>query len=88
MNSVMTLNWLEMRRLTSSRARREEDAEIRSVRLARENASLTRENTRLRAEYEDLAASALTWIRLYEAALDRANQATGTSSGLAQPAAR
>ena len=50
--------------------------DIRNVRLARENACLLLDNTRLRVEYEHLLSSTETWIRLYEAALERANAAT------------
>jgi hypothetical protein len=52
------------------------DPEMRNVRLARENACLLLDNTRLRVEYEHLLSSTETWIRLYEAALERANAAT------------
>jgi hypothetical protein len=45
------------------------------VRLARENVRLSDEVERLRQQYDALAASAEVWIRLYEAALDRANAA-------------
>jgi hypothetical protein len=82
----MTLNWLEMRRQTSSRVRVDEEARI--LRLARENACLTQDNARLRSEYDDLAASTNTWIRLYEAALERANMSAAECSGLQQPAGR
>ena len=77
MNSVMTLNWLEMRRLSTSRVR--VDEETRSLRLSRDNARLTDENRRLRSEYDDLAASTMMWIRLYEAALARANRASAAA---------
>jgi hypothetical protein len=80
----MTLNWLEMRRATSSRDRVEE--ETRTLRLTRENACLMQDNARLRSEFEDLAASTNTWIRLYEAALERANTAAAESSRRQQPA--
>ena len=33
------------------------------------------DNTRLRVEYENLLSSTETWIRLYEAALERGNAA-------------
>jgi hypothetical protein len=82
----MTLNWLEMRRMTSLRAR--VDDETRTVRLARENACLAQDNTRLRSEYQDLAASTQTWIKLYEAALERANSATAACARLQQTAVR
>ena len=80
MNSVMTLNGLGMRGLAGFRARTHE--EIRNLRLARENADLMLENTRLRSEYDDLMGSAETWIRLYEAALERAHAATAECSRL------
>jgi ATP-dependent protease HslVU (ClpYQ) ATPase subunit len=74
MDTAMTLNWLEMRRMSSARVRLDE--QTRMVRLARENVRLTDENERLQQQYDALAASAEVWIRLYEAALDRANEAT------------
>jgi hypothetical protein len=88
MNSVMTLNWLEMRRLTGLRQRVNE--EDRGLRLVRENACLTQDNSRLRSDYEDLAASTRMWIRLYEAALERANMNASAveSSRSQQPTAR
>ncbi|HXW03623.1 MAG TPA: hypothetical protein VD833_00210 [Vicinamibacterales bacterium] len=68
---TMTLNWLEMRRMSSARVRAEDQS--RMVRLTRENLELSDENERLRQMYDALAASAEVWIRLYEAALARAN---------------
>ena len=67
----MTLNWLEMRRTSNARARVDDQARI--LTLTRENARLAEENHRLVQQYQDLAASTEIWIRLYEAALDRAN---------------
>ncbi len=67
----MTLNWLEMRRLTNTRSR--QDEQTRLLTLTRENARLAEENSRLHQQYQDLLASTDLWIRLYEAALDRAN---------------
>ena len=71
MDTAMTLNWLEMRRLTNTRSR--QDEQTRLLTLTRENARLAEENGRLHQQYQDLLASTDLWIRLYEAALDRAN---------------
>jgi hypothetical protein len=70
MDTAMTLNWLEMRRMSSARTRLDE--QTRMVRLARENVRLTEEVERLRDRYDMLTASSEVWIRLYEAALERA----------------
>ncbi len=67
----MTLNWLEMRRTTNARARQDDQARI--LTLTRENARLAEEYHRLLQQYQDLSASTDIWIRLYEAALERAN---------------
>jgi hypothetical protein len=80
MNSVITLTGLETRRLTSSKMRANE--ETRSLWLARANAGLMLENTRLQSDYDALVASSVTWIRLYEAALERANTAAAECSRL------
>lgn len=71
MDTAMTLNWLEMRRISNARARQDEQSRL--LMLTRENARLAEENHRLNQQYRDLAASTDIWIRLYEAALDRAN---------------
>lgn len=71
MDTAMTLNWLEMRRISNARTRHDEQARL--LTLTRENARLAEENHRLHQQYRDLAASTDIWIRLYEAALDRAN---------------
>jgi len=71
MDTAMTLNWLEMRRISNARIRQDEQARI--LNLTRENARLADENHRLRQQYQDLAASTEIWIRLYESALERAN---------------
>ena len=71
MDTAMTLNWLEMRRVSTARARQDEQSRL--LMLTRENARLAEENHRLHQQYRDLAASTDIWIRLYEAALDRAN---------------
>jgi hypothetical protein len=84
MNSVTTVNGRETQRFAALKMRPNED--IRSLRLARENASLILDNTRLRVEYEQLLSSTEIWIRLYEAALERANAATAECSRLQQPA--
>ena len=73
MNSVTTLKGLEVPRFANLHVRPNEDT--RTQRLARENASLILDNTRLRVEYENLLSSTETWIRLYETALERANAA-------------
>jgi hypothetical protein len=86
MNSVMTLNGLAMRHLISSRVR--VDEETRSFWVAKENACLTQDNTRLRSELKDLEASTNMWIRLYEAALERANAAAAECSRLRQLASQ
>jgi hypothetical protein len=70
MNSVTTLNAIATRPATSLRVRVDSDAQC--FFLERENAFLTQENTRLRLQMKDLEASSLSWIRLYEAALERA----------------
>jgi hypothetical protein len=84
MNSVPTINGREMQRFAALKMRPNED--IRSLRLARENATLLLDNTRLRVEYEQLLSSTEIWIRLYEAALARANAASAECSRLQQPA--
>jgi len=71
MDTAMTLNWLEARRVSNTRTRQDEQARL--LTLARENARLAEENHRLHQQFEDLAASTDIWIRLYEAALQRAN---------------
>ena len=71
MDTAMTLNWLEMRRISNARSRQDDQARI--LTLTRENARLADENHRLHQQYQDLLASTDIWIRLYEAALDRAN---------------
>jgi hypothetical protein len=76
----MTLNALAMRRTTSSPVR--VDDEMRNFWLERENACLTQSNSRLRLQLKDLEASANSWIRLYEAALDRANAAAAECARL------
>lgn len=50
------------------------DDQVRTLQLSRENARLAEENHRLRAQNADLEASAEIWIKLYEAALARANR--------------
>ena len=71
----MTLNWLEMRRISNARSRQDDQARI--LTLTRENARLAEEHHRLHQQYQDLLASTDIWIRLYEAALDRANGSSG-----------
>jgi len=69
MDTAITLNWLEMRRVINQRARQDDQARI--LTLTRENARLAEENHRLHQQYKDLSASTEIWIRLYEAALER-----------------
>jgi hypothetical protein len=91
MDTAMTLNWLEMRRISNARTRQDEQARL--LMLTRENARLAEENHRLCQQYQDLAASTEIWIRLYESALERANGgvservAAGVPARSAQPAA-
>lgn len=85
MDTAMTLNWLEMRRMTNARVRQDDQARI--LTLTRENARLAEENHRLLQQYQDLSASTDIWIRLYEAALERANGGPVLDSIPAQPSA-
>jgi hypothetical protein len=82
MNSVMTLNGLATRPVANSRVT--VDNEARCFFLERENAYLTQNNARLRLQLKDLEASSVAWIRLYEAALSRANAATAECHRLRQ----
>jgi hypothetical protein len=79
MDVAMAINWSEMRSLGTKRVK--VDDQIRAVELARENMRLLEENERLRQENADLAGSAEMWIRLYEAALARANQPSPLFNG-------
>ena len=79
MDVAMAFNWTEIGRVGTSRTR--VDDQLRAVELARENMRLLEENERLRQENTDLAGSAEMWIRLYEAALARANQPSPLFSG-------
>jgi hypothetical protein len=63
---------MELHRAQFSRGR--VDEQMRTVQLARENRRLMEANEQLRQDNADLTASAEMWIRLYEAALSRANQ--------------
>lgn len=83
MDTAMTLNWLEMRRISHARSRHDDQARI--LTLTRENARLADENHRLHQQYQDLLKSTDIWIRLYEAALDRANGTDGVPCLAAQP---
>ena len=82
MNLVTTLDGLATRPEIASRVRVDLDA--RCFFLERENAYLTKNNTTLRLQMKDLEASSLHWIRLYEAALDRAKVATAECARLRQ----
>jgi hypothetical protein len=75
MDTAITLNWLEMRRISNARSRLDDQARI--LTLTRENARLVEEISRLRTRYDDLSASTEIWIRLYEAALEREKQGAG-----------
>ena len=81
MNSVLTTAAGATRSVTS-RVRAEIDA--RCFLLEQENAYLTQNNTKLRLRLKDLEASSLSWIRLYEAALERANGMTAECERLRQ----
>ena len=83
MDTAMTLNWLEMRRISNARLRQDDQARL--LTLTRENARLADENHRLHQQYQDLLASTDIWIRLYEAALDRANGTDAVPGLAAQP---
>ena len=85
MDTAMTLNWLEMRRTSNARAR--QDEQTRLLTLTRENARLAEENHRLCQQYQDLAASTEIWIRLYESALERANNGVSQRAAAAVPGA-
>jgi hypothetical protein len=82
MNAVMTLTALAMQPVTSAPVRVNDDT--RNFWLARENACLTQSNASLRLHLKDLEASTRTWIRLYEASLDRANAAAAECARLRQ----
>jgi regulator of replication initiation timing len=72
MDAAMTFNWLESQRATTAQTRQTREAN--ATRLAQENARLMDENERLRRRCADLACSAEMWVRLYEAALQRAGE--------------
>jgi hypothetical protein len=82
MYSVTTLNGRELPRFASLRVR--PSADIRSLRLARQNAALTLDNIRPRVEYQQLLSTTEICIRLNEAALERANAAVVECWGLQQ----
>jgi len=85
MDTSMTLNWLEMRRVTNARTR--QGHEVSVGQLHQENARLADELQQLRRANADLAAAADLWIRLYEHALTRANQAEASVSKVSPPRA-
>jgi len=85
MNSAMTLNAAATRPLTTLRTQVDNDA--RCFFLERENAYLTQNNAKLRLQLKDLEGSAVAWIRLYEAALERANAASAECDRLRTAAA-
>jgi hypothetical protein len=71
MDAAMTFDWIEARRQPTAQTRFVHEGG--AARLARDNARLIEENERLRQQCADLTASAELWVRLYEAALARAN---------------
>jgi hypothetical protein len=77
MSATMAVDWL----YTPQANRPKVDEQLRTVQLARDNMRLLEENARLRRENADLTASAEIWIRLYEAALARANGAPPVALG-------
>jgi len=80
MKTAVAVDWMELHRAQFSRVR--VDEQMRTVQLARENRRLMELNQQLRQNNADLTASAEMWIRLYEAALMRANESlTGNGSG-------
>ena len=80
MKTAVAVDWMELHRAQFSRVR--VDEQMRTVQLARENRRLMELNEQLRHNNADLTASAEMWIRLYEAALMRANESlTGNGSG-------
>ena len=78
MKTAVAVDWMELHRAQFSRVR--VDEQMRTVQLARENRRLMEVNEQLRQNNADLTASAEMWIRLYEAALMRANESL-TSDG-------
>ncbi len=70
MDAGMTFNWLDTRRAATVHGTYTQRVSI--DRLTRENARLHEEIDRLKREHAELVASAELWIRLYEAALERA----------------
>ena len=78
MKTAVAVDWMELHRAQFSRVR--VDEQMRTVQLARENRRLMELNQQLRQNNADLTASAEMWIRLYEAALMRANESL-TSNG-------
>jgi len=85
MDTSMTLNGLEMRRVASARTRQDHDVSV--VHLHCENARLSDELQQLRRVNADLVASADLWIRLYEHALTRANEAEASLAQVTPPRA-
>ncbi len=70
MDAGMTFNWLDTRRAATVHGTYTQRVSI--DRLTRENARLHEEIDRLKREHAELVASAELWIRLYDAALERA----------------
>ena len=73
MKTVVAPDWVAKHREQFFRVRVNE--QTRTVQLAQENSRLMAANERLRQNNADLMAAAEIWIRLYEAALWREQQA-------------
>ena len=70
MDAGMTFNWLDTRRAATVHGAYTQRVSV--DRLTREIARLQEENERLKRLHAELVGSAELWIRLYEAALERA----------------
>jgi len=75
MFTAVTAARFDRRDATVSSPRGLSPADSRALAAAQDGIRLAQENERLRQVNTDLVAAAETWIRLYEAALDRANAA-------------
>jgi len=75
MFTAVTAARFDRRDSTVSSSRAHSPADSAALAAAHDGIRLAQENERLRQVNTDLVAAAETWIRLYEAALDRANAA-------------
>jgi hypothetical protein len=73
MYTAVTAARFDSRDVTVKRSTTQPDTRL--VAAALDGVRLAQENERLRQVNDDLVRAAETWIRLYEAALDRANAA-------------